>query len=266
VRKHSANAPYILVRNPYYWAVDTEGRQLPYLDRVIFSQKEKDYLPLTASQGGVTFQYRKIERDSYSVLMASRDLNGYEVYHWIPQNANKFTLYVNLDRYVGEGDPASKGKRELLQDKHFRQALSLAIDRRTIIRSEYNDLVEPAQIVPKENSPFYSEALEQAFIEHDPDRAAALLDQIGLTGRDAEGFRLLPDGRRLNLYILVNSSQAGWEPINLVIQDWASVGVRATLRLRSPALYGSERKLGQFDLAFMHASAGNPCRPELYAA
>ena len=257
-RKHAANAPYILVRNPYYWAVDTEGRQLPYLDRVIFSQKEQDYLPLTASQGGVTFQYRKIERDSYSVLMASRERNNYEVYHWIPQNANKFTLYVNLDRHTGEGDPASDAKRKLLLEKRFRQALSLAIDRREIIRSEYNDLVEPAQIVPKENSPFYSETLEKAFIEHEPERAARLLDEIGLTERDSEGFRLLPDGQRLNLYILVNSTQAGWEPINLVIQDWADVGIRATLRLRSPALYGSERSLGQYDLAFFHASAGNP--------
>ena len=30
------DAQFILVRNPYYWKVDTEGNQLPYIDRLTF--------------------------------------------------------------------------------------------------------------------------------------------------------------------------------------------------------------------------------------
>ena len=257
-RSYRSNAPYIHVRNPYFWAVDEAGNQLPYMDRVVWNQKEQDYLPLTASQGGVTFQYRKLERDSYSILMAGREQNDYTVYHWLPQNANKFTLFINQDRRAPEGDAEAAAKRDLLRDKRFRQALSLAIDRQKIIDSEYDGLVEPAQIVPVEDSPFYSEALKTAFIEHDPERARELLDAAGLTERDGEGYRTVPGVDRLTFFINVNGEQAGWEPMSLVIQDWASVGVRAKLRIRSPALYGQERNLSNFDFGFQHASAGNP--------
>lgn len=258
LQENRTNAPYLLVRNPYYWAVDKAGRQLPYIDRVVFVERTKDYIPLSASQGGVSMQYRRIEREDYTVLMASAEANDYTVYHWLPQNANKFTLFLNQDRRVTDRDPSSAGKRELLRDKRFRQALSLSIDRSLIIKTQFNDLVEPAQIVPMENSPFYDEQLKNSFVEHDPERARKLLDAADLTERDAEGFRTLPDGTRLTLYVTINGVQTGWEPLEMIVQDWAEVGVRARIRIRAPSLFGQERNSGNYDLLFGHASAGNP--------
>ena len=36
-----------------------------------------------------------------------------------------------------------------------------------------------------------------SFTEYDPARANRLLDELGLTARDAEGYRLLRDGTRM---------------------------------------------------------------------
>ena len=57
--------------------------------------------------------------------------------------------------------------------------------------------------------------------------ANRLLDEIGLTKRDDEGFRLLPDGRPLTV-IVDTSNQTSEESdvLELIRDDWAKIGVR----------------------------------------
>ena len=49
-------------RNPYFYAVDQEGNQLPYIDRWIFDKVEdKAALNLKAISGEIDFQSRHID-------------------------------------------------------------------------------------------------------------------------------------------------------------------------------------------------------------
>lgn len=239
-RSYSANPPYVFVRNPYFWAVDEAGNQLPYLDRVSFQVRQQNMIGLAATQGAITQQFRHLRLEDYTLLMSERERGGYEVYHWFPATRSVFALFPNINRRVDPSRPVTARKHALLNRREFRQALSLAIDRQAIIRAEYNGQGVPAQIDPGPDSPFHHPALFHAFTAHDPARANTLLDQLGLTARDGEGFRAFPDGARLTLYVhLTDYTGAG--PIQLVVDDWAAVGIRAVVKEQTRTLFQSQQ-------------------------
>ena len=239
-RTYTPNPPFTFVRNPYYFAVDTEGNQLPYIDRVFYDIKKLELIGIAAASGSISMQTRHIRFEDYTLLMSQREAHDYEVYHWFSAVRSDWVLFPNLNRRVDPEDPASRFKWELLNDRRFRQALSLAINRRQIIDAVFNGEGEPAQMSPGRESFFHHEGLHKAYTEHDPIRANRLLDEIGLRRRDPEGFRTFPDGSRMVWYIELTDFN-GRGPAQFIIDDWAEVGIRAVLRVRSRTLWIAEK-------------------------
>lgn len=245
-RTYKTNPPQVFVRNPYYFAVDTAGNQLPYVDRVQFEVQDGKMLALSASNGLITKQSRHIRYEDYTELMSRREEAGTRILHWYPGCRCVYAINPNLNRYVDPGRPETRWKAELLAEKRFRQALSLAINRHEIIKAEFNGQVEPAQVAPGPESPFRHDKIEKAFTEFDPPRANTLLDEIGLTKRDYEGYRTFPDGTRMTFYFdYCNFTGIG--PAQLIVDDWAKVGVRVIPRERSRALFYNEKQFNEFD-------------------
>lgn len=238
-RVYSPNAPHAFVRNPYYFAVDAQGNQLPYLDRLVMDIRPSNLIGLTAATGQPSMQERHVRYEDYVLLMNEAKRNGYSVYHWQPATRSVFTIYPNLNRRVDAGDPDSARKHALLNDDRFRQALSLAIDRRAIIEAEFNGQTEPAQVDPGPDSPFHNERLMHAFTAFDPARANALLDAAGLGRRDREGFRTFPDGARMTWFMHM-TDMTGNGPAQFIVDDWARVGVRCVPRIKARKLFESE--------------------------
>lgn len=245
-RTHKSNPPQSFVRNPYYWAVDPEGNQLPYVDRVQFDVRANNLIPRSASAGDLTMQTRHIRYEDYSLLMSQREAGDYQVYHWFPASRSVWTLFPNLNRTVPPGDPIAAWKRQLLNEKTFRQALSLAIDREAILAAEYNGVGEPAQLSTGRESIFFNENVHTAWIAYDPARARRMLDDLDLTGRDAEGFRTFPDGRTMVWYI-DTTDFSGVGPGQFIVDYWADVGIRTVLRERSRPLFETERQARKHD-------------------
>jgi ABC-type dipeptide/oligopeptide/nickel transport system permease component/ABC-type transport system substrate-binding protein len=245
-RTYRSTAPYVFVRNPYYFAVDSAGNQLPYLDRMQFEVQDPKILAQTAANGGVSVQDRHIRFADYTELMSRREAAGTEIYHWYPAIRSIWAINPNLNRRIDPEDPSTKFKAALLSDKRFRQALSLAIDRRQIIDAEYNGVGEPSQVAPGPRSPFAHDGVAKAFTEHDPAHANALLDELGLTKRDHEGYRTFPDGSRMTFY-LDYTSFTGLGPGQFVVDDWAEVGVRCIYRERNRPLFYAAKDGMDFD-------------------
>lgn len=243
---YEPTTPQTFVRNPYYYAVDTRGNQLPYLDRVVLEVRSNNLIALAAANGEPSMQDRHIRYEDYGLLVGSAARNGFEVYHWKSATQSLFTIFPNLNRRVDPARPDTQWKHDLLNEARFRQALSLAINRRDIIKAEFNDQTEPAQIAPPPDSPYYNEHLRHAFTDFDPARANRLLDEIGLTGRDREGFRTLPDGSRMTF--LLNFTDYTIEgPAQFVVDDWAQVGVRVLPRSRARKLFEQEKLTYEHD-------------------
>ena len=238
MRTYRSGGPYTLVRNPYYYAVDEQGNQLPYLDRVVFQVKNKKMVDISVVNGESSIQEATNFND-YTELMTQRRRNGYEVYHWYPARRSLFAIALNLNRKVDDAETANK--HELLNDRRFRQALSLAIDRQAIIEAEWLGFGEPAQLAPGPASEYDYPKLANAFTEFDPQRANRMLDEIGLTKRDSDGFRRFVDGSRMLFNLNVNQDANVMGPVQMVVENWADVGVRVVPRDRSSQLFGTEK-------------------------
>ncbi|MBL8360992.1 MAG: ABC transporter permease subunit [Rubrivivax sp.] len=246
LRELKATPPHVFVRNPYYYAVDPKGNQLPYIDRLQFDVRSPQMVSLAFANGEVSMQGRNVRYENYTELMARQETAGYRLVHWYPASRSSWIIHPNITRRVDPEQPDTAGKATLLADRRFRQALSLAIDRAAIIKAEYNGQVRAAQVEPGPQSPFHHPGLGRAFVEHDPARASRLLDEIGLTRRDIDGMRTLPDGRTLTLYLNF-SAFTGLGPGQFVVDDWARVGIRAIVREMQRALFYTKRDASDFD-------------------
>ncbi len=239
-RSRAQTPPYVFVRNPYYFAVDPQGNQLPYLDRLVVDVRLASLLDVAASAGDVSMQDRHIRYEDHVLLAGEARRNGYRVLDWFPATRSLFTIYPVLNRRVDPGRPETAWKHALLNDRRFRQALSLAINRREIIEAEFNGQGEPAQIDPGPDSEFYCADLFHSFTDYDPARANRLLDEVGLRRRDEEGYRTFPDGTRM-VWFLNLCDYTGNGPAQFVLEGWSRVGIRCLPRYRARVMFEAER-------------------------
>ena len=242
VRSYKANPPETAIRNPYYWVVDEKGNQLPYIDRIMSEQVSDNMVALRATAGGVSFQLRYIGYENYTYLMNQRKAGDYNIYHWYPGDCSMFVIQFNLNRCTDSDHPEWLKKREVMNNKLFRQAMSLAINRRVIIKAVYNNQTVPMQVSPCPESPFYNKNALNAFIEYNPEQAKNLLDKIGLTNYDAEGYRTFKDGSRMTFYLdYPSGGMISSEPVQFVVDDWGKAGIRVIQRERQRNLWEVER-------------------------
>ena len=226
--------PIVLTRNPYYWKVDPDGNQLPYIDRMTFDIFDTETINFKAINGEIGMQARHLLFTNYPLFMENRRRGGYRVLHWVAGQGGELVLLPNLNHK----DPAL---RKLMNDRRFRQALSLAIDREELNQVGYFGVGTPRQMAPPKTSAFYSPEYESAFVDFNPDEANRLLDELGLDRRDAQGRRLLPGGRPLSLTLEVATGSA---LLGLVIDHWTRVGVHTEIKdLARPLWYQRARAM-----------------------
>lgn len=250
-RTYNSTAPFDFVRNPYYWAVDTQGNQLPYIDRMHYEVKSSDMAQANALGGD--YALSGINAESYTQAAAEGPHRGYHLVHWYNADRVSFTIQPNLNRYIEPDTPGNEdarretaNKHRLLNQKQFRQALSLAINRQDIIDAVYAGEAQPAQAAPGPQSPFYEPSLLHAFTQYDPGRANRMLDELGLNKRDWEGYRTFPDGSRMTFYIHFIHTQLA-QQVQFVVEDWARVGIRAVPRLQGGTLFYAEKSALKHD-------------------
>lgn len=211
-------------RNPYYWAVDEQGNQLPYIDQIYFHLvADVAGVNTMGVAGQIDMQDRAISLAQYPVYMENAEKNNYHMLLWPQAMASNATLFLN-ESY------SDQKIRDLFQQFDFRRALSLSIDRNTI-----NEVVFLGQGTPRTEtvvpaSPYYQPELESLNAEYDPATAESLLDGLGLK-KGSDGFRTFPDGSALQLVIETSGTGAGELDSYELITEWFNkIGVKTELK------------------------------------
>ncbi len=218
---------FIFERNPYFHRIDRNGRQLPYIDEVALTVADGRLIPAMANAGETDLQSRGLNFSDVTVLRGGEERSGYTTYLWPDGKSAHFALYPNLNA----NDPVW---RELLRDARFRQALSMGIDRRIINQSLFFGLAAEGGNTMQPLSPLYRENFFNMYADYSPDRANALLDELGLTRRGPNNVRLLPDGQPLDIIIETAGEDAQEvDFLELVAETWSEIGVRALIRTSS---------------------------------
>lgn len=228
-----------MVRNPYYYAVDQAGNQLPYIDRIshkLFSDQEAFNLMIV--QGQIDMQMRYVEPQDFTFYKENEAKGGYKVHRWT--QAQTWSLVPNLN----VKDEVLRG---LFETSDFREALSVAIDRETVNELIFSGLAEARQASPVSGSPNFDTELEKHWAEYDPDKANTLLDGIGLDKRDSEGFRLRPDGKRLSIVVEMEHSN-GPKTMEIVAANYKDIGVELLPRIIDRTQWDADRDNNEFQM------------------
>ncbi|ALD20370.1 ABC transporter substrate-binding protein [Hymenobacter sp. DG25A] len=209
-------------RNPSYWKMDAQGRQLPYLDavQISFIQDRKTEF-LTFMQGRLDFLS--------GIRAGSRDLIMHPDGTVREDFKGKFQLqkvpYLNTE-YLGlQQDPTNlrgEAANPALRDKRVRQALSYAINRPELLAYFLNNVGVPGTsgFVPA-SLPSFSQKLVPGYT-YQPEKARELLR--------AAGFG---PGKPLRLRLTTVAERK--EVCEYLQKNWADVGVQVEIDVNQSA-------------------------------
>jgi peptide/nickel transport system substrate-binding protein len=240
-------------RNPYYWKVDPEGNQLPYIDGMTFDAlDDAEVLLLKTMSGEIDMIQRSIcTLANKPVLSDAQESGGYNLFEAVPSIMNTNVYQLNQSH-------KDLAIRDVFNNKDFRIGLSYAINRQEVIDAVYVSQGEPWQAAPRPESPLYSETMAKQFTEYDVDLANESLDKV-LPEKDGDGFRLRPDGQRLTFVMEVQTGGEFPEMVdaaNLVVGYWREVGVDAILKSEDGSLFNSRITANDHDAAVWPGGSG----------
>ena len=220
-----ANTPtWTLERNPYSIWVDTDGNQLPYIDKVNLGLAENiEVINLRAIAGEYDVQERHLDIGKLPVFIENQQKGSYTL-HLDPGDYGadggiKFNLSFDGDpeiaRWIGTTD--------------FRRALALGIDRDQINETFWLGTAVPGSAVPVDTNKYNpGPEWRQKWAVLDVKQANDMLDKLGLDKKDSEGFRQRTDGKgRLSLAVTTWAGQfVQWTRICEMVRDqWKKIGI-----------------------------------------
>ena len=220
VRVEGPEEEVVTQRNPYYFAVDADGNQLPYLDgrRAVINQWGiMETAELMMFAGDVHYFWTTSLANL--PLFIENEENGNYATHVYP-NKDSRMFHINLTF-------ADDTWREVTWDKRFRQAVQLGIDSEDLINAIYFGQASLPTIAPS---------------DYDVDAANALLDEMGMTERDGDGNRLSPSGQPFSIMIEVGAGGGDYaDPAPFFVDYLGDIGISADFRNIDPALVGERR-------------------------
>lgn len=234
-------------RNPYYWKVDTEGNQLPYIDKCqVEYTSSLEVTNLKAVSGEVSISGLDMLLINYPVLKENEAAGDYTVkLVYSERGADVAFAFNGL-----HPDPVT---RKIFNDVRFRQAVSVAID-----REEINELVFLGQGVPRaatinESASFFEQKWADNFAQFDTDLANQLLDEVGLDQKDAQGYRLRSDGKPFT-FMLEYLPHEGpkKEALELVVKHLDVVGLKVEAAARERSYLITRLQASEHDASGWH--------------
>jgi len=215
-------------RNHYYYMVDPEGNQLPYTDATtklaMESRETAVFRAMNGENDGMTTPYNLQETPLY---MANMEKGDYSIYHWPSTSGSDANISINQtyneDPEIGRW----------LRTRDFRIALSLGMDRESINDALFLGVGTPQNMVPHPSTPYYP-GPEWATLDvvYDLDRANSILDDLGLTERTSDGYRMRLDGAGpLTLHFDTGDCShqiPGCDIVELLIGQWGKLGIKVT--------------------------------------
>ena len=185
------------------------------------------------------------------MLLEGADKGNYRVFLYENAGASAgYVLYVNQNSKDGN-------LGSLLTNVDFRKALSLSIDRQLISDLLQMGFGEPRQMGVHEWSPYYVGEYVKAYTQHDPNTANQLLDSLGLTRRNAEGFRLMENGQILEIILDVNDWASATEVAELLKDDFAKIGVKLVVRTLQSNHWFTSTSAGEHQIALYMGGGGD---------
>ncbi|TVQ06329.1 MAG: ABC transporter substrate-binding protein [Leptolyngbya sp. DLM2.Bin27] len=208
----------VFERNPYYWRQSETGTPQPYIDQIVWQ--------IVSSTDTAFFQFRSggldsvgVQPDFFSLLKREEERGNFTIYNGGPGMGTNFVAF-NLNRASRDGRPlVDPIKSAWFNSVAFRQAVSYAIDRDTMVNNIFQGLGEPQTSPISVPSPFFAPPeLGIRTYDFNPDQARELLLGDGFE-YNAAGQLLDAEGNWVRFTLITNAGNRIRESIGAQIKN-----------------------------------------------
>jgi peptide/nickel transport system substrate-binding protein len=243
----------VMRRNPYYWKVDEEGNQLPYMDEAVYQKGPSGTgRTLCLMAGGCDHSNLENPSNFVEALKRAQEPDAHYNINWGPELLGYF-IAINQSANLGVKNEHDAAMRELFRDLRFRQALSHATDRdgiaQSIMRGPFlrawaGGLYPGAPEFDREAVVYYPYA---------PETAQALLAELGFEDTDGNGILNWTtgalSGEDLTVAMTANEDQVeAGNTAEALVSNWAQIGIKVNYRPVTSAARADIAQSGEWEM------------------
>lgn len=217
----------VLARNPHYWKVDAQSNRLPYLDEIVFMFTGSENAQVLRFLSGEADVVENLSPENFLALKAETAHRGFQLYDAGPGLEYTFLLF-NQNDLSSKNLVSVQRKQPWFRDRAFRQAVSAAIDRDTIVQLVYRGMASAirAHVTPG-NKPWMNDQLPPT--PHSAARARDLLRTAGFSW-SSDNRLLDPSKNEVSFSILTSAGNSQRGKISTLVQDdLKQIGIRASI-------------------------------------
>ena len=199
----------VMRRNPYYWKVDENGNQLPYLNELHYRLSTWADRDVQAVAGSGDFSNLEQAESYVEALKRSAEDSAPARLQFAARTIG-YALRMNFSANGwGEPDARAQAVRELNRTLEFRQAVTMAVDRQrlgeSLVRGPFT-AIYPGGLYA--GTTFYDKD-STVYYPYNIEAANSLLDGLGLVDTDGNGIRNFPadtaGGADVEITLLANT-------------------------------------------------------------
>jgi peptide/nickel transport system substrate-binding protein len=206
----------VLERNPYYWKADQQNRRLPYLDELVFLVVGSEDAQVMRFEASETDVVNRLSAENYKLLARERTRTSSQLADMGPSLEYNFLVF-NLNDVSGKKLDDVEKRQIWFRELKFRQAISAAVDRDSIVRLVYGGMGAPLWgNVPPGNKLWVNEAIPHR--ARSLDAARQLLRSAGFSW-NGSGQLLDPVAHVVEFSIITSSSNTQRIKIATLLQD-----------------------------------------------
>ncbi|MEP0979092.1 ABC transporter substrate-binding protein [Leptolyngbya sp. FACHB-17] len=228
IDSYSAGQRLVLKRNPYYWRKDQSGKQLPYIDRIIWQFIENQDTQLVRFRSGdldVMGDTRPLRPEYFSLLKREDKRGNFQVLNGGPWSGVLY-LTFNLSKAKDQnGKPfVDPIKSKWFNTLEFRQAVAYAIDRDRINTNLFRGLGVVQNSPISVQSPFSLKEGLRVY-NYNPQKSRELLKKAGFKYND-RGQLFDSEGNRVRFTLMTNANNLTRVAIGAQVrQDLSKIGI-----------------------------------------
>jgi peptide/nickel transport system substrate-binding protein len=222
-------------RNPYYWEKDEQGRQKPYIERVIWQIVESpdtDVLKFRSGDTDILGAFAPIRVEDFSLLKREEKRGKFHIVFGGPRSG---TLFLTFNLNTGkrqDGKPLlDPVKSRWFNNVAFRQAVAYALDRQAMINRTYRGFAQTQDSPISVQSPYYLSPKEGLKVyQHDLERARQLLLAAGFKYNNRKQL-LDAEGNPVQFTMITNAGNKTRESLGVQIkQDLSKIGIQVNFQ------------------------------------
>jgi peptide/nickel transport system substrate-binding protein len=216
-------------RNPYYWRKDSQGNQLPHVERIVWQIVEStDTTTLQFRSGGL--DAIEVSPEDFSLLKQEAERGRFTIYNGGPRFSQTFISF-NLNKGRRNSNPVVNPiKSSWFNNLAFRQAIAHGIDRERMLNNVFRG-VGTIQNSPMEpQNPFYLSPEQGLKVyEYNPEKAKSLLLNAGFQ-YNSRGQLLDADGNLIRFSLITNAeNKTRVAMAGQIRQDLSKIGIQVDL-------------------------------------